>query len=434
MDMDMRLRKATYHLWTFTISKVIAALGGSIYAFGISFYILTLTGSATSFAMNLICSILPRTLLAPVAGYIADTRSKKAIIIVAQAASVLAVGGLLTVVLTTEVSLIAIYITTCILSVTSLFAGVTFTSAIANLIDDARIQKAMSFNQASLSIAMIGGPALGGLLYGTVSLPIFLAIFMVTFAIATFLESTMNFKLFTKIKEKQENEVKETMMQSMKSGIAYLRQHRILTVLIWVALVVNFFFGAFQIGFSFVLIEKMKIEATHFGIVEAASAIGMLITSIYFGMRKELKYPLLVSKWGIVLMGVLMGFIAFPLFISLGYIGNVIFYFTVLFGFGILGILVNTPIGVLMQKRIDEEYRGRVFGIVETCAQALMPLAMIVFGFLYDIVPAEWILLSSSICLIISVLWLLRPSLLKQAHPELGEAKLSNEAAKPVTP
>jgi hypothetical protein len=51
MEESMKLKKATYHLWTFTISKLISTFGVSVFSFGISFYILSVTGSATSFAL-----------------------------------------------------------------------------------------------------------------------------------------------------------------------------------------------------------------------------------------------------------------------------------------------------------------------------------------------------------------------------------------------
>ncbi len=63
-------------------------------------------------------------------------------------------------------------------------------------------------------------------------------------------------------------------------------------------------------------------------------------------------------------------------------------------------IIVNTPMQVMMQKMIDDDYKGRVFSILETMAMALMPLGVVIYGFLYDIFPAEWILIVSSLLLI----------------------------------
>ncbi|MEK4487449.1 MFS transporter [Psychrobacillus sp. FSL H8-0484] len=421
MEEVFKLKRATYHLWTFTISKLVSSFGASVYSFAISFYILQLTGSATSFAANLICSILPRTLVAPFAGYAADKYSRKMIVIVAQIATTIAIGGLLIVSLTAGLSLAAIYTTTVILSLTSLFSGVTFSSSITGLVDETRIQKAMSLNQMSISFASIGSPAVGGLLYGTVPMPVFLIMYLVASIIAVILESTMNFNLFAKRKETVEGEEKEPMLQSMKAGFNYAMKQPLLKILIVISLLINFLFGAFQVGYSFILIEKLKIGAQHFGFTEGAFAIGMLLLSIYFSARKELKYPFLVSKWSIVTLGVIMGSIAIPLLINMSYVVTVGFYILLMFIFGASMIVTNTPLQVMMQKMIEDDYKGRVFSILETGAMALMPVGMVLFGFLYDVLPAQIILIVSSVLLIGVMLIMARPSVVRSAHPELAK-------------
>ncbi|MEK3955039.1 MFS transporter [Psychrobacillus sp. FSL K6-1464] len=425
MEEALKLKKATYHLWTFTVSKLVSTFGAQVYAFAISFYILQLTGSASSFALNLICSILPRTIVAPFAGYAADKYSRKMIVIVAQIATTIAIGGLLVVSLTMGLSLFAIYSTTVILSLTSLFSGVTFSSSITGLVDEGRIQKAMSLNQMSISFAAIGSPAVGGLLYGAVSMPVFLIMYMVASVIAVLLESTMDFKLFAKRKEVVEGEPKEPMLESMKAGLRYLMKQPILKTMVVISLFINFLFGAYQVGYSFILIEKLKINAQHFGFTEGAFAIGMLLLSIYFSTRKELKFPFLVSKWGIVVLGVLMGTVALPLLITMSSTMLVVFYIVLMFFFGATMMVTNTPIQVMMQKMIEDDYKGRVFSIIETCAMALMPLGMVLFGFLYDIFPAEGILIVSSMLLILVTLFLARPSVVRAAHPELGQKRVA---------
>ncbi|MDW0110875.1 MFS transporter [Sporosarcina aquimarina] len=409
-----KLKRATYHLWTFTASKMISAFGAQIYAFAISFYILQLTGSATSFAANLVCSILPRTLLGPFAGYVADTYSRKQIVIIAQIASSLAILGLLAVSLTYGLSLPAIYATTVVLSMASTFSGIAFTSSITGLVDEDRIQKAMSLNQMSISFAAIGSPAVGGLLYGAVSMPVFLILYASASVFAVLLESTMDFNLFAKRKAKEEGAPKEKMLDSMKAGLAYARMQPLLMAMIWVALLVNFLFGAVSVGYSFILIEKLKMLPTHFGLVEGAMAVGMLLMSIYLAARKPFTSPILVSKWGIAALGLEMGLISVPLLILLPYGGMFTFYVTISFISGALGPLINTPLQVFMMKLIEDDYKGRVFSILETMAMALMPLAMVLFGFLYDILPAPWILITSSVLLIVTVFVLLRASVIRQ--------------------
>ena len=74
-------------------------------------------------------------------------------------------------------------------------------------------------NQMSISFAAIASPAVGGLLYGSVTMPVFLIMYMTASTTAVLLESTMNFKLFAKRKEVVEGEPKESMLQSMKAGL-----------------------------------------------------------------------------------------------------------------------------------------------------------------------------------------------------------------------
>lgn len=422
------LKRATYHLYTFTISKLISTFGSSVYTFGISLYVLALTGSAASFALNLICSILPRTLLAPFAGYIADNYSKKAIVILAQFASAISVGGLLLYSMAAGLSLTAIYTTTALISVSSMFASVTFSSSIANLIDSDRIQKAMGFNQSAIAIATVGGPVVGGILFGFVSMNVFLIIQVSAYLLAVALESTMDFKLFTNRIAQTVGEVKGSVLAGMKEGFVYLKSNQVVMVIVTVAVGVNFFFSALMIGLPFIVVQELKIQATHFGFIEAMIAAGMLTSSIYFSVRKEVKFPLQFAKRGILVMSVLLAGMALPLVIQFTYTAAVVYYLLLMLIFGITNVFVNTPIGVMMQKDVDEEYRGRVFGILESMAMAMMPLGYLLFGLLYDIVPAEYVVLGSSLCLIVLTAYLMRPSIMKEAHPELNKDRI------PATP
>lgn len=419
MSEAAKIKRATYHLYTFTVSKLISTFGSSVYAFGISLYVLALTGSAANFAVNLICSILPRTILAPFAGYAADNYSKKKLIIFSQLGGILSVSGLLIYSLTAGLSLPAIYITTALVSVFSMFNGVTFSASIANLIDPDRIQKAMGFNQSAVSIAAIGGPVIGGMLFGFVSMNIFLAIEIAAYMIALVLEATMDFRLFTNAVPKADGAPKKSIIRGMKEGVAYLRTNRVIMVIVTTAIGLNFFFSALMIGLPFVAVQQLKVEATHFGIIEAMVAVGMLLASIYFSVRKEVEFPLLFSKRAILAMSVIMAAMGLPLILELSYTMNVVYFVILMLSFGLSNVCVNTPIGVMMQKDVDEEYRGRVFGLLESMAMAMMPLGYLLFGLLYDIVPAQYVIWGSSICLVALTAYMIRANVLKEAYPEL---------------
>ncbi|WP_232336763.1 MFS transporter [Planococcus lenghuensis] len=418
MDIAQKRKHATYHLYTFTVSKLISTFGSSVYAFGISLFVLSLTGSAASFAVNLICSILPRTLLAPVAGFAADRYSKKIIVILAQVASMASVSGLLLYSLIAGLSLPSIYITTALVAASSQFASVTFSSSIANLIDPDRIQRAMAYNQSAVSLASIGGPVIGGMLFGFVSMEVFLLIQVTAYLTAVLLESTMNFRLFTNRDSEVAPEDQERMLSSLKKGRVYLRNNRVISVIVSSAIGINFFFSALQVGLAFIVVEELAIPSEHYGFIEAMIFVGMLAASVYFSIRKEVQYPLLFSKWGILILAVQLGGIGLPLVFDMSQWAATSYFLILMFCFGFTNVCINTPIGVMLQKDVDEAYRGRIFGLLESMAMAMMPLGMLIFGLLFDAVPAQRVTGSSAICLIVLVCYLMRPSVIREAYPE----------------
>ncbi|MEY9976840.1 MFS transporter [Lysinibacillus sp. RC79] len=425
MNEAAKYKKATYHLWTFTASKMISLLGSNVLSFGIGLYILALTGSAMSFATTMICSILPRALVAPLAGYVADNYSKKRTILLAQAGTILTVSGLLLYTEIVGLSIYAIYIATVFNTICSAFSGVTFSSSIATLVNPERLQKAMSFNQMSVSIAAIGGPVIGGMMYGFFSMEAFLLVHLVAYVIAFCLEATMNFTLYS---TREQTVEKEKIWAGLASGFRYIKQQKVVKTVMWLSLWINLFFSAIVVGGTYIIIELLKVKSTHFGFIEASGALGMLVASLVFATRKEVKAPLRFSKVSLLLLASSLGLAVVPLVTNLSYLAIVIFYIVVYFIFAIFEMGINMPIGVYMQRLISEEYRGRVLGLMETMAMSMMPIGMVVYGILYDTFPATIILLITSVIIVTISLVMLRTSVLKEAHPEFYEQKIVAES------
>lgn len=196
MTSEQSLRKASYHIGIFAVSKFVSVMGANIVAFGISLYILKLTGSATSFSINILCSIVPRVLFSPLIGYMADRYNKKVLVISSQILTVVTVAILLLYANWQGMSIMAIYIMMVFYTIFTSCSGITLTASIGQLVDQDRIQKVMSLNQLSMSLAAIGAPMIGGILYGFVSIEVFLIIQIIAFSISTLLDATMNFNLY----------------------------------------------------------------------------------------------------------------------------------------------------------------------------------------------------------------------------------------------
>ena len=401
-------------------------MGNNVYGFGISLYILNVTGSAMGFAINLLCNTLPRVIFSPISGHIADHYPRKIIIIISQSTSLLIISALLIYSYLNGLHVLAIYITTALLSVFSMFTGLTLTSSIANLVNPERIQKAVAFNQASISISTIGGPIVGGLLYGFYPIEVFLLIFILSFSVALALQSSMDFKLYTSSHSKPSK--KAGLLISLKEGYAYVKDEKILWTIMITALFINFFSAAVSIGLPYILVDQLNIQSHHFGMVEGTFAAGMLLVSIYFSVRKDdLSHPLIFIKHGIMFIAIMVSGFVLPIIISIPYSFLIIFYMTFALFYGITIAFVNTPVGVILQKHTKENFRGRVFGMLETMAQAMAPISILLFGFLYDTVGPLWTAFPSSILMVLIVGYLLRNKVIKEVYEtnHIGKFRLT---------
>ena len=407
----MKVKKATYHLYTFLISKMIGSLGANVYSFGISMYVLSVTGSAFDFAMVILLSFASRIVMSPIAGVLGDRLPRKHLVLGGQLGVILSVAALTIYTATVDLSLVAIYVATVFNGAFSSLSTVSFSASIANLVDKERLQKAMSFNQLSNSVAGISGPIIGGLLYGFVSMEVFLLIFIGLALVTFILESTMDFELF-KVEKPEAAAKSESFMEGFTAGFRYVKLKPLLMAILWTALSLNLFFTAINVGGDFILVALLDMNPKLVGLTEAGGALGVLLTAIYFAKRANIKEPMKVIKKSTVSMAVLVMVAGLPLFVTLPEWGYFTYYFVLMFLFGGLGVVTNTPIGVLLQSMVEDEYRGRVFGIVEMMAMSAMPIGTFVYGVLYDVVPAQYILLVSGGILIALVLVQLRPSII----------------------
>lgn len=416
----MKNKASKYNLWAYTASELIVGLGNGIYTFGISLYILAATGSAISFALNLVLSALPRAILAPFAGYLVDRYSRKKIVLVSRISAAAIMAALLSYSMLFEFSLPALYTATILLSITSLFTGVALSSSISSLVLQEHIQKAVTMNQAASSFSMILGPIIAGSLYGFVSINLFLTIQFVGLLITILVVSTMNFTLFHHTDPAAHQ---ETFRDSLKSGLHYVKNDQLLSVLVVISLVVNFFAVCVIVGMPFIVLEESHIRPAHYGVIEAMFALGMLLASIILSVKQEFRFPLLNAKKGILAISFLMLCMPIPLLFSFDYFFKVGYFILIALSYGMMIIYINTPVGVMLQKSIDDGFKGRVFSFLEVSGQILSPLSMMIYGVLFDFIGGTWTLLATGAVLFLVTLYLIGRQLLRRFYPELENSK-----------
>jgi len=69
--------------------------------------------------------------------------------------------------------------------------------------------------------------------------------------------------------------------------------------------------------------------------------------------------------------------------------------------FGVSVPIFNTPSTVLIQERVEGDYLGRIFGVFGMIATSMMPIGMLIFGPMADVVKVEWILLATGVFMLL---------------------------------
>ncbi|MHA6530839.1 MFS transporter [Paenibacillus sp. BAC0078] len=402
----------------FFTGKLASMLGSGMYTFVVGLYILNLTGSGGSFAVTMVCGMLPRILLAPFAGVMADRMNRRMLLICSDLAAVLTLLLAFLTVSLEGVSLLPIYASLVLLSICSTFYGISVSSSLMQLVDKDQIQRAGSLNQIAGSIGNLLAPVLGGMLYAIVSLKLFMLLNAAGFAVSTLMSCGLRFKPSVDTADHSEpshpaaedpapqvrSHVLAELRASLAGGISYVFKKPIIRAVIIIVFWVNFFVVSLNIVLPFVAIQLLSLTSGQYGTIEAMLGAGMLTMSLLLTVRRQSNNPTSSLIRGLCILGLLFLGMAFPLIFSFNSTFTFIFLLVLMFLVGVTVMNINIPIQVYLQQIIEEDYRGRVFAVVETASGAIAPIGMILFGVLVDQIPSELLLLASGFAILLVTL------------------------------
>ncbi|MOA28109.1 hypothetical protein D3C78_1490340 [compost metagenome] len=101
--------------------------------------------------------------------------------------------------------------------------------------------------------------------------------------------------------------------------------------------------------------------------------------------------------------------------LALGIVPVFWIYLIFMGAFGIAMPIFNTPTTVLLQEQVNENYMGRIFGVFGMISTSMMPLGMLIFGPLADIIRIEWLLIGTGVFVLILSIGLGRSKVLIKA-------------------
>lgn len=365
---------------------MVSNLGTFMYNFAIGLYVLSLTGSGQSFAISILFGMVPRIILAPFAGVLADKFDRKKMTVSMDILSGLLLISVYLISNVTTLTLGIIYFSSAMLTVFNTFFGISFGSSVPNMVNKERLIKINSLRTMSDSIASIAGPLLGGLVYSFIGIKYFILINGISFVCSGISEIFINFNIHghkVNLETKQ-----ESFKKTFTEGLTYLKKHQLIMGLLKYILLINFITASIQISLPYTSVEVLGATSTQYGLIQMGFPVGLMVMSILFSMSKQdntkifKRTTISMFYFGILLM--CLGLPSNPMLSFLPNSYHMILTFIVSFFLGMVIIKINIPIQTMMQLSIDDEYRGRVGGVLSMMAQGIMPIGILLFGFIID--------------------------------------------------
>ncbi|MBF1300315.1 MAG: MFS transporter [Parvimonas sp.] len=399
MDILKESRKQMIKLIMTTIT---GNFGSSILSFIIGLLILKKTESALNFGISQVIGPLVALVLLPFVGSVIDKYNKKIVIVIAQLFSIVSlILYALSLNSNAETNLINTYMLLICLKVADQFLNNAFSSSVKRVVCEEYIQKVKSFQQIASSGVYIISPILAVFLLTKLKLIHFVLLEAVIEFITILIVLFINFNLI-KTEESDNNEDKKVLRMFVE-GIRYIRDKKVLVFIIFFAMFINFLFASVSVGLPYVLINEIKISDYLYGIINAAFPVAVIVSSIILSMMDDIESPLEFSfKWLRCTAGVLL-FLGIALLFKLSIFSYFIVFMIFAFGVNFVGNFVNTPVFVWLTKAVPHEYQGRVFSIIETGCQLLMPLGILFYSILFDNFKSANIFIVSGIALIVLV-------------------------------
>ena len=355
--------------------QLISIIGSGLTGFGLSVWIYEQTGQALPIALNALFFNLPRVLLAPFAGAIADRYDRRSIMILADIGAAVATLGVVVMLLTGRLEVWHIYLSTILSSSFSAFQDPAYRASITMLVPKEDLARAGGMDQMSFAVQSIITPLLAGVLYAGFGLQAIIVIDFATFLFAVGALALVHIPQPQSTIGGLEDSGRESMWRNATFGWKYLLKRPGLFGLLWYYAVVNFF-----LSFSGVLVAPLVLSngtPAELGVVQTSGGVAMLVGGLvmsFWGGPKSRRI------WGVIAAIAIsgFGFLLAGLRPSISLIASAQFVI-------LLFIPISAAISqAVWQMKVAPDIQGRVFAIRSMIAFSIMPIANIAAGLLAD--------------------------------------------------
>lgn len=392
----------------FLVSQIISLFGSMLVQYAIGWYITLKTQSGIMVMISIICGFLPTFFLSPFAGVWADRYNRKLLIILSD--SMIAITTLVLAILffMGYNTLWLLFVASAIRALGTGIQTPAIGALLPQIVPEDKLTKVNAINSSIQSLIMLIAPMLSGALLTMATIEAIFFIDVITAAIAiSILILFLHIPTHAKALVKQ----KISYFNDMHEGFIYIKNHKYIKILFMFCSI--FLIAAAPVAFLTPLqvTRSFGNNVWRLTAIEVVFSIGMMIGGIA------------IASWGgfknkthtMALSSAITGFGTIAL-------GVVPIFWVYLIFMGLIGISMpafNTPFTVLLQQKVDEDFLGRIFGFFSMVSSIMMPLGILIFGPLSDIVKIEWLLIGTGIIVMAEAIFMLNNKVLIES----GELK-----------
>ncbi|MDO4466997.1 MAG: MFS transporter [Bacillota bacterium] len=333
-------------LWS---GELISSIGGGLTSFGLGVYVFAKTGSAASMALVSLLAFLPTLVLSIPAGVLADRYDRRLLMMIGDGLSGLGILYILLCMIFKEASVLDICFGVLISSVFSSLLEPSYRATITDLLSEEEYSQASGMVSLAGSARYLVSPLLAGLLLSITDIKVLLIIDICTFILTVISTSVVKRGMVSK-----KGVETESLSASFKEGWMAICEKKGMLPLLFVASLITTFMGFMQI-----LSEPMILDfasSSVLGITETICASGMLVSSVYLGMKGLKNHFVKTLSFSLVLVGMSM--------ILFGFKENLILIGLSGFAFFLCLPFANNSLDYLVRTNIEASKQGRAWGFI----------------------------------------------------------------------
>jgi DHA3 family macrolide efflux protein-like MFS transporter len=363
------------HFFTIWGGQALSLLGSRLVQFALVWWLTKTTGSATVLALGGMMAYVPVVFLGPFAGALVDRWSRRRVMIFADTSIALATAILAVLFATGNALVPLVYGLMFVRAVGGAFHWPAMQAATALMVPKEHLTRVAGLNQTLHGLGLVLSPPLGALLLELIEVQGVLAIDVVTWAVA------VTPLLFIRIPEPAESPAEAAgtfVLTGLREGLRFVVRWRGVVLLIGALALMNFVVNPAFVLLPLYVTRVLDGGALHLGGLQAVFGTGFvlggLLLSTWGGFRRRIVTALLAIALmgvGIVVMGIAPH-------------GRLYLVGGALLVVGLMEPIATGSIVGTLQASIPEGMQGRVFALLGSATQAVVPLGLALAGPLSD--------------------------------------------------